>query len=51
MFTVTTRAQFFKQTEQEAMRDRADKLSGVVLMVLALDPGDQEVSDADDHKS
>ena len=49
VFAVTTRAQFLRQTEQEAMLDHADKLSGVVPM--ALDPGDQEVSDVDDHTS
>ena len=47
VFAVTTRTQFLRQTEQEAMLDQADKLSGVVPM--ALDPGDQEVSGVDDH--
>ena len=48
VFAVTTRAQFFRQTEQEAMLDQADKLSGVVPM--ALDPGHLVVSDIDnDH--
>ena len=47
MFAVTIRTP--RQTEQEAMLDQADKLSGVVPM--ALDPGDQEVSDVDDHTS
>ena len=49
MFAVTARTQFLRQTEQEAVLDQADKLSGVVPM--ALDPGDQEVSAVDDHTS
>ena len=49
MFAVTTRTQLLRQREQEAMLDQADKLSGVVSMVL--DPGDQEDSDVDDHIS
>ena len=36
-----------RQIEQVAVLDQADKLSGMVPM--ALDPGDQEVSDVDDH--
>ena len=47
MSAVTTRAQLLRQTEQVAMLDQADKLSGVVPM--ALDPGEQEVSDVDVH--
>ena len=47
MFAVTTRTQFLRQTEQKAMLDQADKLSGVVPM--ALDLGNQEVSDVDDY--
>ena len=49
MFAITTSTQFLRQTEQEAMLDQADKLSGVVSM--AVDPKDQEVSDVDDHTS
>ena len=49
MFVATTRAQFLRQTEQEEALDQADKLSDLVPMVL--DPGDQEVSDIDDHTS
>ena len=47
VFAVTTRTQFLRQTEQEAMLHQAEKLSGLVPM--ALDPGDQEVSDFNDH--
>ena len=47
VFAVTARTKFLLQTEQKAILDQADKLSGVVPM--ALDPGDQEVSDVDDH--
>ena len=47
VFALTTRTQFLRQTEQETMLDQADKLSGMVPM--ALDPGDQEVSNVDDH--
>ena len=49
VFAVTTRSQFLRQAEQEAMLDQADKLSGVV--PIALNPRDQEISDIDDHTS
>ena len=38
VLAVTTRAQFLKQTQQDAMLDQADKLNGAVPM--ALDAGD-----------
>ena len=48
VFAVTTRAQLLRQTEQKAILDQADKLSGVVPM--ALDPGHLVVSDIDDNQ-
>ena len=49
VFAVTTRAQFLRQTEQEAMLDQADKLSGVIPM--ALDPSHLVVSDIDNDQT
>ena len=45
VFAVTTRAQFLKQTQQDAILDQADKLSGAVPM--ALDAGDLEISNVE----
>ena len=42
VLAVTTRAQFLKQTQQDAILDQADKLSGAVPM--ALDAGDVGIS-------
>ena len=49
VFAVTTRAQLLRQTEQKAILDQTDKLSGVVTM--ALDPGHLVVSDIDDNQT
>ena len=49
LFAATTRAQFLRQTEEEAILDQADKLTGVVPM--ALDPGYLVVSDIDNEQT
>ena len=49
LFAATIRAQFTRQTEEEAILDQADKLTGVVPM--ALDPGYLVVIDIDNEQT